>query len=82
MLRWILNIAIVWFTTGLWHGASFLTFFIAWGLYFGIMLFLEKVIFITILNKLPSFLCHIYILILVLIGWVIFDMNTLSSAME
>ena len=76
----IRNLFIVWFTTGLWHGASFN--FIAWGIYFGVILFIEKIIFKNILNKLPSFLCHIYTLILVLIGWVIFDMNTLSSAME
>lgn len=76
----IRNLFVVWFTTGLWHGASFN--FIAWGIYFGVILFIEKIIFKNILNKLPSFLCHIYILILVLIGWVIFDMNTLSSAME
>ena len=76
----IRNLFVVWFTTGLWHGASFN--FIAWGIYFGVILFIEKIIFKNILNKLPSFLCHIYTLILVLIGWVIFDMNTLSSAME
>ena len=76
----IRNLFVVLFTTGLWHGASFN--FIAWGIYFGVILFIEKIIFKNILNKLPSFLCHIYTLILVLIGWVIFDMNTLSSAME
>ena len=76
----IRNLFVVWFTTGLWHGASFN--FIAWGIYFGVILFIEKIIFKNILNKLPSFLCHIYTLILVLIGWIIFDMNTLSSAME
>ena len=76
----IRNLFVVWLTTGLWHGASFN--FIAWGIYFGVILFIEKIIFKNILNKLPSFLCHIYTLILVLIGWVIFDMNTLSSAME
>ena len=76
----IRNLFVVWFTTGLWHGASFS--FIAWGLYFGVILFIEKILLKNILNKLPSFLCHIYTLILVLIGWVIFDMNTLSSAME
>ena len=76
----IRNLFVVWFTTGLWHGASFN--FIAWGIYFGVILFIEKIIFKNILNKLPSFLCHIYTFILVLIGWVIFDMNTLSSAME
>ena len=76
----IRNLFVVWFTTGLWRGASFN--FIAWGIYFGVILFIEKIIFKNILNKLPSFLCHIYTLILVLIGWVIFDMNTLSSAME
>ena len=57
--RWIFNIFIVWFLTGLWHGASFN--FILWGLYFGIILIIEKLLLLEIIKKLPKFL-SIYML--------------------
>ena len=66
----IRNILIVWLLTGIWHGASWN--FIIWGLYFGIILIIEKFIIKKLLLKLPSFLKHIYAIILILIGWVIF----------
>lgn len=72
------NLFIVWFTTGLWHGASFN--FIAWGLYFGVILFIEKIYLKDLLKKIPSIFSHIYTLIIVIIGWVIFDTTTLSDA--
>ena len=64
------NIFIVWFLTGLWHGASWT--FIAWGLYFGLFITLEKVFILKLLNKLPKFTRHIYLLFVVIIGWVFF----------
>ncbi len=72
------NLFIVWFTTGLWHGAS--TNFIVWGLYFGVILFIEKIYLKNLLKKIPSIFAHIYTLIIVIIGWVIFDTNTLTDA--
>ena len=72
------NLFIVWFTTGLWHGAS--TNFIVWGLYFGVILFIEKIYLKNLLKKIPSIFAHIYTLIIVVIGWVIFDTNTLTDA--
>lgn len=72
------NLFIVWFTTGLWHGAS--TNFVVWGLYFGVILFIEKIYLKDLLKKIPSILSHIYTLIIVMIGWVIFDMNTLTDS--
>lgn len=72
------NLFIVWFTTGLWHGAS--TNFIVWGLYFGLILFIEKIYLKDLLKKIPTIFSHIYTLIIVIIGWVIFDMNTLADS--
>ena len=72
------NLFIVWFTTGLWHGAS--TNFVVWGLYFGVILFIEKIYLKDLLKKIPSMFSHIYTLIIVMIGWVIFDMNTLTDS--
>ena len=74
------NIIIVWLTTGLWHGASWN--FIIWGLYFGFILYFEKVYLKHILNKLPKFICHLYTMIIVIIGWVFFDANNIRSAID
>lgn len=74
------NIIIVWLTTGLWHGASWN--FIVWGLYFGFILYFEKFFLRKLLHKLPKYICHLYTMIIVTIGWVFFDANNLSSAIE
>lgn len=76
-LKWFRNIFIVWFLTGLWHGASFN--FILWGLYFGFILILEKLFIINILNKLPDFFKHTYTLLLVIIGFVFFEIENLKD---
>ena len=68
--RQIINILIVWFLTGLWHGAS--KNFMLWGLYFGVILILEKLFMLKVLEKLPKFVGHIYALILICFGWVLF----------
>ena len=68
--RMIVNLMIVWFLTGLWHGAS--VNFILWGLYFGVILIIEKLFLMKFLNKLPSVVQHIYALALIIIGWAIF----------
>ena len=72
------NLFIVWFATGLWHGAS--TNFIVWGLYFGVILLIEKLYLKDLLKRIPTIFSHIYTLIIVIIGWVIFDMSTLPDA--
>jgi len=64
------NIFIVWAATGLWHGASWN--FMAWGLYFGIILSIEKAGLLKLLKKLPDFIQHAYLLFVVLISWVLF----------
>lgn len=80
--RQILNLLIVWFLTGLWHGASYN--FILWGLYYGVLLILEKFVLHRLLEKLPSWLRHIYALFFIVVGWVIFyfeDFGQLGSFM-
>ncbi len=72
----IRNILIVWFLTGLWHGAEWN--FIFWGIYFGIILLLEKFILKDILEKIPKVLKHIYAIVLILIGWVIFAFDDIQ----
>lgn len=66
----ICNISIVWFLTGMWHGASWN--YIAWGVYYGILLILEKLIWGRVLEKLPKVFCHIYTFFIVVIGFTIF----------
>lgn len=68
--RQILNLLIVWGLTGLWHGAAYN--FVLWGLYYGLLLILEKFILKKFLDKLPSFVQHIYTLFIVIIGWGLF----------
>ena len=68
--RTYLNLFIVWFLTGFWHGSDWN--FILWGLYYFLILTLEKAFFGKLLKKLPSFVGHIYTVILVMIGWLLF----------
>ena len=65
-----LNLLIVWFLTGLWHGPSWN--FIFWGLYFFVFIALEKAFLQKVLDKLPAFVSHLYALIIIIPGWVIF----------
>lgn len=71
--RWLLNVFIVWFTTGLWHGASWN--FVIWGVYFGVFLVLEKLFLAKWLKKAPGFVSHIYVIVVVFISFVIFGCN-------
>lgn len=64
------NLTIVWGLTGLWHGASWN--FVLWGLYFGILISVEKAGFIHILSRWKPIFQHLYLLIIILIGWVLF----------
>ena len=78
VLKQIRNILIVWSLTGLWHGASWN--FIVWGSYFGILLILEKFILKKYFSNVPKFIKGIYTLFLVMISFVIFQGDNLSSA--
>ena len=70
-IKWLRNIMIVWLLTGLWHGAAWN--FIIWGLYFGILLIIEKVFLSKYLEKLPKVLRHVYTLLIVMISFIIFN---------
>lgn len=78
--RTYMNLFIVWFLTGFWHGASWT--FIAWGLYFGILIGLEKAFLDKILNKIWLPLRHIYLVLIVMIGWVFFRADNFSYAFD
>ena len=74
--RQLLNLLIVWFLTGLWHGASWN--FVLWGLYFAALLILEKWFLLPILQK-SRVLSHVYCLVLVAAGWILFAFTNLSA---
>ncbi|MCQ2418486.1 MAG: MBOAT family protein [Clostridia bacterium] len=74
----IRNLMIVWLLTGLWHGASWT--FIIWGLYYGILLILEKFVLKKVVDVLPSFLRHLLTVLLVVVGWVFFFSGSISEA--
>ena len=74
---WIFNIFIVWISTGLWHGGSWN--FVIWGLYFASILVIEKLFLIKILENTPKFVQHIYTILLIVIGFVIFNNNTIKD---
>ncbi len=76
-LRTWLNLLVVWFLTGLWHGASWN--FVAWGLYFGLLIGLEKAGLGRWLNRQWRPLRHLYTLLAVLAGWVIFALDSLAD---
>ena len=70
-IKWVRNILIVWFLTGLWHGAAWN--FIVWGIYFGIILIIEKIFLNKISNKVPIFLSRICTLLIIMISFIIFS---------
>lgn len=76
-IRTIINIVVVWALTGIWHGAEWN--FMLWGVYFGILLIIEKFILKNLLTKTPAVIKHIYVCVLVMIGWVIFSFEKLSD---
>lgn len=77
-IKFLRNIIIVWLLTGIWHGAS-LNFCI-WGLFFGIMLIIEKFCFNKYLEKMPSFIRRIYVLFIVMISFIIFGSSNMNDA--
>ncbi len=78
--RNILNLLIVWLLTGLWHGAAWN--FVVWGLYYGIILVLEKHVWGNLLERMPNVVRHLYSLVLILIGWVFFFSPNMGYAMD
>jgi len=76
--RTIFNLAVTWALTGFWHGASWN--FMLWGIYFGILIILERFVYGKLLAKLPKILGIFYTFVLVLFGWVLFETATLKDA--
>ena len=76
----IRNIMIVWLLTGIWHGAAWT--FIVWGLYYGVLLLIEKYLLKNVLDSVPGFVSSIYTMIVVMIGWTLFAAPSMGSAMH
>ncbi|WP_435048878.1 MBOAT family O-acyltransferase [Formosa sp. S-31] len=79
-LRTYFNLFIVFFLTGLWHGANWT--FIIWGIIHGIFIISEKLGLATYLSKLPNFVAHMYLLLIVLFSWVFFRSDTINDALN
>jgi len=75
--RWVFNILVVWMLTGLWHGAAWN--FVLWGLLYAVFLLLEK--WVPALQKLPDVLKRVYVLLVVVLGFVLFNATSLSQAL-
>jgi len=74
--RWVINLMIVWAATGIWHGASWN--FLLWGVYYGVLLVLEKLFLGKVLDRLPRVIRHIYALVIIIVGWVLFAVEDAS----
>ncbi|GKX32137.1 alginate O-acetylation protein [Vallitalea longa] len=74
------NLFVVWFLTGLWHGASWN--FVIWGLYFGFIIAIEKAFLLKYINKLWKPIRHLYALLLIIVGWVLFSFDDLEVTIE
>ncbi len=77
-VRWVFNILVVWMLTGLWHGAAWN--FVLWGLLYALFLLLEK--WVPALQRLPSLLRRVYVLLVVVLGFVLFNATDLSQALS
>ena len=78
--HYVRNVIIVWMLTGFWHGASWN--FIIWGLYYGIFLLMEKFFLSKALKKAPAVFSHIYLMLVVIIGWVFFYFTDITRGIE
>ena len=76
-LKWLRNIFVVWFVTGFWHGAEWN--FILWGLYFGVLLTVEKLFLGKVFKKCGKFVQHVYVLFTTLVSFVIFSVESMDK---
>jgi len=74
--RWMFNLLVVWAATGIWHGASWN--YLLWGLYFFVLLMIEKFFLLEKLKKVPAVVSHVYTMALVLVSWAIFAIEDFS----
>ena len=79
VIKWLRNVFIVWFLTGLWHGAAW--HYVAWGLYFGVLLVVEKFLLRKLLEK-SRVISHIYAMLMIICGWVIFRCDSVADALS
>ena len=77
-LKLVRNILIVWFLTGIWHGAAYN--FIIWGLFIGVFLVIEKLWLSKYISKLPKFLRNIYVLFIIMISFIMFNAGSINEA--
>ncbi len=77
--RTVFNLAVVWLLTGIWHGASWN--FILWGVLYGLVIIMEKLFLGKILERIPDFFSWLYTIVLVILGWVLFDTADIPTAM-
>ena len=80
LARQFINIFIVWSLTGIWHGASWN--FLLWGIYYALLLMLEKAFLLRWLERAPSIIAHAYTMLLVIIGWTLFAIDDFSHLRE
>ena len=78
--RFIFNTMVVWCLTGIWHGAAWN--FMLWGLYWGVLILFEKFFMMKILDRLPSFVSHVWCVVLFFFGWLLFSVTGLSNVVE
>ena len=78
--RWMLNIMIVWGLTGIWHGAAWN--FLLWGLYYGVLLMVEKLFLLKFLDRLPRIFGYIWCILTFYFGWLLFAVTGLNNVME
>ena len=75
--RWMFNLLVVWAATGIWHGASWN--YLIWGLYFFVLLMLEKFFLLKALDRAPALVGHVYTLFFVLVSWAIFGLEDFTQ---
>ena len=78
--RHLLNLLVVWMLTGLWHGSAWN--FVLWGLYYAVLLIGEKFLWGKAIQKLPGLVQHVYALVLIIVGWVLFRSGSLAQVGE
>ncbi|MEG2893816.1 MAG: MBOAT family O-acyltransferase, partial [Clostridium sp.] len=79
-IRVYFNLFVVWMLTGFWHGAAWN--FVAWGLYFGVLIALEKAFLGKVLNKVYRPIRHMYLILAVIVGWVFFRAESFTQGID
>lgn len=75
--KWYRNIFVVWFLTGLWHGANWN--FILWGLYYGCFITLEKIFLLRWIERMPAIVRNLYSIVIVIVGWALFEFESIPK---